>query len=79
MPQLGAEGEERFPHLGKPSHWQKDQLGQKGRFGGSEESTASGRWQAGQNETYIWSVPQPCMPQPEMGVLQCAQGLGVGT
>ena len=50
-PLWGAEGEERFLYLGKPSHWWRDQLGQKGSFRGSEESPATGLWQAGQSET----------------------------
>ena len=28
----GPEGKERFPHQGKPTHQQGDQLGQKGSF-----------------------------------------------
>ena len=40
-PLQGAEGEERFPHLGKPPHWWRDQLGQKGNFWGLEESPAT--------------------------------------
>lgn len=35
-----AEGKERFPHLGAPSPM-GDQLGHKGSFGCSEESTAT--------------------------------------
>ena len=42
----GAEGKERFLHLGKPPHWRGDQLGQKESFRGSEESTENGLHQA---------------------------------
>ena len=50
----GAIGEERFPHSGKPPHrWRGDQLGQRGGFGDSEESAASGLWQAGQSKTHM--------------------------
>ena len=44
-PVEGAEGEERFPHSGKPSHWQGDHLGQRQSFRDSEESAATGLWQ----------------------------------
>ena len=40
-PWWGAEGEERFPHLGKPPHWWEDQLGLKGSFRGLEESATT--------------------------------------
>ena len=52
-----AERENRFLHLGKPPHQQGDQLGRKGSFRGSEESTATSLWQAGQSDTYTDS---PC-------------------
>ena len=49
----GAEGKERFPQLGKPSHQWGDQLGQKRSFGGSEERAATRLRQAGQHKTYL--------------------------
>ena len=30
-----------------------------------------------EQDLHRWSLPQPCMPQPEMGVCQYGQGLGV--
>ena len=37
----GAEGEERFLSLGKPSHQQQDKLGQTGGFGGCLQERAA--------------------------------------
>ena len=57
--------EERFPHPGKPLHWQGDKLGQKGSFRGLKEKTAASFQQAKQRETgtedlcYLTAVPSP--------------------
>ena len=42
--------EERFPHSGKPLHWQGDQLGLRRSLRGLEEGRTAGLWQAGQRD-----------------------------
>lgn len=43
------------------------------------EYTATGQLQTGEQDLHGWSVPHPCMPQPETCVSWCGQGLGSGT
>ena len=40
-PWEGAVKEDRFLHTGKATHWQRDQLGQRGNFRASEELAAT--------------------------------------
>ena len=68
----GPEGEEWFLHSGKSPHWQGHQLGERGKFGSLEESTATSLWQAGQSKTYTdglcHSPAQPSLSCVSAGV-----------
>ena len=71
----GAEGEERFPHPGKPPHQRGGKLGQRGASGATGGECS--HWSvAGRTEwdLHRWSVPQACTPQPERCVHLCGQG-----
>ena len=71
---VGAEGEKRFPHLGKQ---RGEQLGQKEKFGGSENSAATSLWQAGESEVYTNDLAT-ALHAPAIGVHWCTRGLSVG-
>ena len=76
----GAEGEERFPLSGKPPQWRGDQLGQRGSFGGLNESAAFGLWQAGQSKTYTdGTCCNPACPSLSHVSAGAEGGMGAGT
>ena len=75
----GTEGEERFLHTGKPPHWWGNQLGQKGSFEGSEESTATSLWQAGHSKTYTDGLCYSPVRHSLRRVCWCGWVLGAGT
>ena len=74
-PWWGAEEEERFLHPGKPPHQWGDQLGHKGNFRGSKESTATSLWQASQSETYT-DGPRHSPARPSLRHVSATAGGG---
>ena len=72
IPWESAVKQESFSHPGNPHLWLEDQPGQKGSVRGSEESAATGLWQAGQRETSTVMATLLHSPAWDMHLLVCA-------
>ena len=70
--------EEMFPHPGKPLHWCRDQLGQKGSCRDLEEGAAAGLQQTKQRPAQRICATL-CSSQPKMHACWYVQGLGAET
>ena len=53
--------EEKFPHTRKPLHWQRQWGVQKGSFGVTEKSTATGVQRAKQRESHTEDQCRPAL------------------